>query len=315
MSGGGPARPILLADVGGTNVRFALARPGGDPEYPATLPVADHADLAAAIRAYLARHPASSPRSAAIAVAAAVDGDEVRLTNNPWRFAPARLRADARLESLRVVNDFEAVALALPHLGPDDGVRIGGGVAAERAAKAVLGPGTGLGVALAVPHGDGWTAVPGEGGHVDFAPGDDKEVELLRALWREFGHASAERLLSGPGLVRLWRAAGGGDPAPTPLQVAAAAAAGEPAASAAVATFSGLLGAVAGDLALTAGARGGIYLAGGVVPNLGPAFDRARFRARFEAKGRFAPWLAAIPVFEIVHPFPALLGLARTAAA
>ncbi|MDA1132992.1 MAG: glucokinase, partial [Proteobacteria bacterium] len=154
MSGGGSSGPVLLGDLGGTNVRFALARPGGDPECQATLRVADHADMAAAIRAYLAMQPEPSARTAALAVAAAVNGDEVRMTNNPWRFSRRRLMADAGLKALRVVNDFEAVALALPHLGPDDCVRIGGGEAVAGAPKAVLGPGTGLGVALAVPHGD-----------------------------------------------------------------------------------------------------------------------------------------------------------------
>ena len=314
---------VLLADIGGTNARFALARPGGIPERIETLPVAAHGSLEEAATAYLAAHGGGArPVRAALAVAAPVTGDAVALTNHPWRFSQRALAGALGVTSVSVRNDFEALALALPHLQPGDlrplGGGSGGGDAVVHAPRAVLGPGTGLGMAILVWSGGAWTAVAGEGGHVDFGPADDAEVELLRALLREFGHASVERVLCGPGLVTLYAAAAarGGLSAPvdaTPESVAAAANGGEAVAVAAVNAFSALLGAVAGDLALTAGARGGIYVAGGVVGALGTAFDAAGFRRRFEAKGRLAPYLAPIPAWHILHPNPALLGLARTA--
>jgi len=171
-----------------------------------------------------------------------------------------------------------------------------------------------------VPTPEGWLPLTGEGGHVDFAPGDEREVEILRRLQRRWGHVSAERLLSGPGLVGLYQilaelepGAGGAAPeAPTPEAVVAAArGAADGVAGAALRTFSAVLGAVAGDLALTLGALGGVYLAGGIVPRLGATFDAPGFRRRFEAKGRFADYLASIPVYVVMAPHPTLLGLVR----
>lgn len=320
MSPAADSTLVLLADIGGTNARFALARPGGEPERIAASAVAGHTDIDAAIASYLGdQRIGATPGSAAIAIAAPIAGDEVELTNHPWGFSQRRLAEAHGFSSLRVMNDFEAIALSLPHLGDGDREQLGGGQPEPRAPMAVLGPGTGLGVALLIWSGSAWVAVPGEGGHVDFAPGGEGEVEILRALWREFGHASIERVLSGPGLVTLYRAAAARDGTATalgadaePKDVAAAAAAGDSAARAAAEAFSGLLGAAAGDLALTAGAFGGVFLAGGVVANMGAAFDRQNFRTRFEHKGRFSSYVARIPVWRILHSQPALLGLART---
>ena len=318
MAGGAP-RPRLIADIGATNARFALQRPGARPQAPVVLRCAEHDGIEAAVRAALARAGAEAPPlDAAVAVAAPVVGDRVEMTNHPWRFSRERLRRALGLRRLVVINDLTAIALSLPRLGRGERRRVGGGRRARRAPIAVLGPGTGLGVSGLLPVGDGWVPLAGEGGHADLAPGDDEELAILERLRRRFDHVSLERALSGPGLVNLYRALAeieGGAAAdpdlPTAKEIAARARAGTcRRSSAAVATFCGLLGAAAGDLALTLGARGGVYIAGGIVPKLGPAFDADRFRRRFEAKGRLAAYLAPIPTYVVTAAEPALLGLA-----
>jgi glucokinase len=309
--------PLLVADVGGTRVRFAVCAPGGAPLDTKVLAVADFPGIAEAALSYLAGL-GQRPLRGAIAVAGPVSGDFFAMTNHTWSFSTEAVRRALNLESLVLVNDFEANALAIPHLTSADVVQWGGGTAVQRAPCGILGPGTGLGVASLVWGGSRWVPVPGEGGHADFAVGSDDELLILHSLTARFGHVSLERILSGPGLVHLFEvfATKLGLPLAreaTPADVAAAALRGDSAAVAAVRAFSGILGAAAGNLALTLGARGGVYVAGGVVGNLGAAFDRAVFRARFEDKGRFASYLAQIPTFHIVHPFPALLGLAHAA--
>ncbi|MEE8248022.1 MAG: glucokinase [Alphaproteobacteria bacterium] len=317
----GPPPPRLVADIGGTYGRFALSWPGRAPEPPGELICADYPELGAAIEAFLERRaPELAPRQAALAVAGPVTGDVVQITNHPWRFSSQELRRRLGLERLVVINDFSALSLSLPHLSDAELRPIGGGAPVPGAPKAVLGPGTGLGVAGLVPTRDGWLPLAGEGGHVDFVPGDEREVEILRRLKRRWDHVSAERLLSGPGLVSLYQilakleagAVGEVPEAPTPEAVVEAARAAEDGvAGAALRTFCAVLGAVAGDLALTLGALGGVYLAGGIVPRLGAAFDERGFRRRFEAKGRFADYLARIPVYVVMAAHPTLLGLAR----
>ena len=310
---------VLVGDIGGTNARLAVTRAGADPERIASFPVSRHPSPAAAIRNYLAKEGGgTAPRRAALAVAAPIDGDTVSLTNHDWTFSPRRLAEDCGLERVSVVNDFAAVALALPYLGRADLDRLGGGEPVPRAPMVALGPGTGLGVALTVSCGARWLPVAGEGGHIDFAPGTEGEVEILRALWRRFGHASVERVLSGPGLVFLYQAVaerdgvrGGLAKDARPGDVVDAARNGDPVGTVTLTAFSGLLGATAGNLALTAGARGGVFLAGGVAARLGAALDRTAFRSRFEAKGRFSTYVASIPTWLILHPQPALFGLAR----
>ncbi|MCH7889371.1 MAG: glucokinase [Proteobacteria bacterium] len=318
MSGGRP-RPRLVADIGATNARFALQRPGGRPEAPVVLPVAEHGDIEAAVRAALALAGSEAePVFAALAVAAPVLGDRVEMTNHPWCFSREALRRALGLERLLVVNDFTAIALSLPRLGKRERRQVGGGKPAPRAPFAVLGPGTGLGVSGLLPTADGWAPLAGEGGHIDLAPGDERELAILERLRRRFDHVSLERVLSGPGLVNLYRALAeiaGEAPAdagtPSAEEITARARAGTcRLCKAAVEAFCGLLGAAAGDLALTLGARGGVYIAGGIVPKLGPAFDADRFRRRFEAKGRFRAYLEPIPAYVVTAGAPALLGLA-----
>lgn len=311
----------LIADVGGTNVRFALVSPDGTARQVRALRAEDHAGLAEAAEAYLAAvAPDPAPINAAFAVASPVVGDRLDLTNRRWSFSIDALRRRLALERLVVVNDFAALALALPHFVTGDLVAVGGGTAAPGLPKVVLGPGTGLGVAGLVPHHGQWLPVSGEGGHATMAAGDDAEAEVLAWLRRRFDHVSAERVLSGPGLANLYAGLAGvrgrtGDP-PSPETITERAAAGScPISVAAVDMFCAMLGSVAGDLALTFGARGGVYVAGGIVPKLHPLFERSAFRARFEGKGRFATYLADIPTWVIGRDQPALVGLAALAAA
>lgn len=307
-------RPHLLADLGGTHCRFALVTAEGIGRTQ-IFRVAEHPSLHAAAELYLASHDdLPRPDAGAICVASPVTGDEIRLTNSAWRFSIEGLRADLGLDRLVAINDFEAVAQALPALGPADRRQIGGGEPEPGRALAVLGPGTGLGVSGLLPAGDGWSAISGEGGHVTMAAFDEREDAVLAHLRQRFRHASAERVLSGMGLTNLYETLAridGVDPVsrdPAAVTEAAIARA-DPHCEEALAMFCGMLGTVAGNLALTLGARGGVYIAGGIVPKLGGLFDTSAFRARFEAKGRFATYLRDVPTYVITHPLPAFVGL------
>ena len=308
--------PRLIADIGGTHARFALAEADGSIGSPQVLRCADHPDLVSAARAYLAGHPDLHPDIAGIAIATPVDGDAVRMTNHHWAFSIEATRQALGLDRLCVLNDFTALALALPRLADHELRPFGGGERRPRAPLALLGPGTGLGVSGLLPCGDGgWQPLHSEGGHVTLAAGDDREAALIADVRRDHPHVSAERLLSGPGLVlihdALRRLDGLPPAAVTPAGIAGAAAERRcPVCTESAALFSGLLGSVAGNLALTLGSLGGVYLGGGVIGGLGPAFDRAAFRARFEAKGRFSGYLARIATVEIVAEHPALRGVA-----
>ncbi len=316
----GGARLRLLGDIGGTNARFALQVGGEAPSHVATFACKDYADLADAVRAYLQAEVGEAPPSvAAFAVAAPLTGDRVELTNSPWSFSTEGLRRRLGLERLIVVNDFTATALSIPRLDRDDLVQVGGGAPVAGAPIAVLGPGTGLGVSGLIPGEPGkaperWVPLTTEGGHVTLAAADDRESAVLAVIRRKFGHASAERALSGPGLVNLAQALAeveGGGPVPeTADQITSQALSGtSPLCAAAVEMFCAMLGTVASNLALTLGARGGVFIAGGIVPKLGTAFTLSSFRRRFEEKGRFSDYLAAIPTYVIVRETVALLGL------
>jgi len=306
----------ILGDVGGTNARFAVY--GGDRHVSRVriLPVDDYATLREAIEAYLAAEGIGKPlRAAALAVASPVTGDAVKLTNHPWSFSISELQRDLAIERLEVINDFVANALAIPHLRAEESLAIGGGKAVPDSPIAVLGPGTGLGVSGLIPTQGGWTALAGEGGHATMAAGTDEEADVLARLRRRYGHVSAERVLSGPGLVNLYQAlaeiAGVAVESYTPAQISDRAISDEePLCRAALEMFCAMLGEMAGNLALTLGARGGVYVAGGIVPRLGARFAESRFRERFESKGRFQIYLCAIPTLVITATEPAFLGLA-----
>jgi glucokinase len=316
-----PAAGRLLADVGGTNARFAWQpAPGAPFEAITVLPVAGFARLQDALRHYLERFAPGMARSAAIAIANPVLGDAVRMTNHHWAFSQRELQAELGFERLRVLNDFTALALALPVLPHEHRRQLGGGAPDPAAAIGLLGAGTGLGVSGLLPDGrGGWVPLQGEGGHVTLPAQDESERTVVDGLVRRYGHASGERVCSGDGLLDCFRVlceAGGvathGIDTPAAVTEAALAQA-QPQAVAALAVFCAFLGALAGNLALTLGARGGVYIGGGIVPRLGEAFDASPFRARFEGKGRFAAYLRPIPVWVITAPdSPALLGAARS---
>ncbi len=313
---GGTAEIRVIADIGGTNARFALTDAAGRAGEARILRCADYSDPVAAAEAFLGETAAASrPKRGVFAVASPVTGDRVSMTNHPWSFSVEDVRRRLSLDALRVINDFAAIALAIPHLGGDDRYQLGGGEPAPGTPVAVLGPGTGLGVSALVPAAGGWAPLATEGGHITMAAFDEREAAVLALLRRDHGHVSAERVISGPGLVNLYRSLSAleglrADPAATPDEVSGRAADGTcPAAAEALEMFCAMLGTVASDLALSLGARGGVYIAGGIVPKLGPAFAASGFRRRFEDKGRFAAYLAAIPVFVITHPLPAFVGL------
>lgn len=303
-----------MADIGATNTRCALVDDKGHEIAAEIYENVNFTGVASLLNIYLDHRRATDrPRRAALAVAAPIVGDEVQMTNVDWRFSQSELKQQLGLQRLTVVNDFAAVAWALPHLGPADVHRVGGGTAAPRAALAALGPGSGLGVSALVPATDGWAVVTGEGGHVSMPALTPEENEVIVALRERFGHCSAERVLSGQGLVNLYvtlaALAGRGEATVTAADVTMLAKAGQPLARKTLSMFFAMLGTVAGDLALTTGARGGVYIAGGIVPRLLDAIDGSEFRARFEDKGRYRDYLAPIPTYVITAALPAFRGL------
>lgn len=313
------ANVTLLADIGGTNARFALLR-GATLGPSVVLPVAEHDSAEAAIRAALERlEPATPPRRAILAGAGPVDDDRLALTNGSWVLAAANLRRTFGFDRVDLVNDFEALAWALPRLAAEDLIEIGHDGSDDRSPPAglplaLLGPGTGLGVAGFIPARDGPLVLVTEGGHATLAAVDAGEDEILQHLRARFSHVSAERVLSGPGLVALYgvvceRAECRPAYATPAALTAAALNEGSREAKTTLEIFCAMLGGFAGNLALTLGARGGVYLGGGILPQLADFLADSAFRRRFEAKGRFEKYLSAIPTRLIVHPAPAFLGL------
>lgn len=320
--------PRLLADIGGTNARFALEDTAGRIGAVEVLACAEYGTMAEALHAYLALPQVASQgpvRHAAVAIANPVAGDHVRMTNHHWEFSIAQLRREMGLDTLAVINDFSALAMALPHLSDDEKRQVGGGAAVAHAPIGLVGAGTGLGVSGLIPAHEPahdpasrpgpahWTALRSEGGHVSFSPANDIEVAVLQFAWRERAHVSAERFLSGAGLELIYRALAhrrGIDPESlTAAEISRRGLGGECAlCDDVIETFCGMLGTVAGNLAVTLSAQGGVYIGGGIVPKLGERFDRSRFRERFEQKGRFAGYLAAIPTYVITADYPAFVG-------
>lgn len=300
--------PRLIADIGGTYARFALEVAQSQFTHVKSLLCADYPDFHAAVTAYLAGLPtvlaATRIEHAAIAIANPVDGDQVRMTNYHWQFSIEQMRQQLRLDTLVVINDFTALAMALPRLGGNELRQVGGGEAKKQSVIGLLGSGSGLGVSGLIPAGDGWTSLGSEGGHTSFSPRDEREIAVLRHGWQHFDHISFERLLSGPGLELMYRALAehaGVAPknlsAPEITQLALDSL--DPVCESTLEVFCALLGTAAANLAVTLGALGGIYIGGGIVPRLGAYFDRSPFRKRFEDKGRFSSYVAAIPTYVI----------------
>jgi glucokinase len=308
----------LVGDIGGTNARFGLVAPDGTLLHSRVLADTDYAGIGDAIDAYLAeRDGLPRPRRGAIAIASAIGGDEVRMTNHPWTFSISGLRRRLRFQRLEVINDFTAQALALPHLGADDKIAVGGGAVVPHAPIGVVGPGSGLGVSGLVWSGKHWVPLAGEGGHATMSAATERESAVLDAMRRHFDHVSAERLISGPGLVNLYNALAVVEGVPAKQYTAAQitdqnSAREDRLCAETTEMFCAMLGTVAGNLALTLGAKGGVYIGGGIVPRLGERFAASPFRARFENKGRFRDYLAAIPTYVVTHKLPAFLGCAAT---
>ena len=308
-------RRILLGDVGGTNVRFAVLTEGALGAV-AHMAVADHASFGDALASFLAKQSAPIG-SVVLGVAGVVEGERCALTNSPWVIDAMELRARFGLTDVRIVNDFEAIAWSLPKLAAQDLRQLGGGEPKAGAPMLVLGPGTGLGMAAYLPRGP--LVLHSEGGHSTLAGGSPREDAVIAALRRQFGHVSAERVLSGHGLENLYRAVAALDAVAAPERSAAeitqAALTGNCTVSrAALDLFCAFLGEVAGNFALSFCAEGGVFIAGGIVAHIGDYLPRSQFRARFEAKGRMSAYVAPIPAYLIRHEDPAFLGLQVLAA-
>jgi glucokinase len=304
----------LVADIGGTNARFALVDDGRRGEIR-SYPVMDFPGPAAAIGKFLGEMGFSGSLSRAVlAMAGPVDDERGRLTNGVWEFNADGLEGELNISQVRVVNDFAVLARGLPLFGGGDLYPVGGGAGIVSAPRAVLGPGTGLGVAIFVPVGAG-IVVPTEGGHASLSTEDGREADILAFLRKRFGHVSAERVLSGGGLETLYGAiqaieGGKEEGALNASEITDRALAGTCGTCKTVLkTFCAMLGSFAGNVALTTGARGGVYLAGGIVPRFPEFLEKSEFRERFEAKGRFRGWLSRIPVSVVTHPEPAFPGL------
>jgi glucokinase len=311
----------LVGDIGATNARFGLVPPDGAILHSSTFACADFAEIGDAVEAYLGQRGAlPMPRVGALAIAAAVTGDRIVMTNHPWSFSVTALRDRLGFEKLIAINDFTAVALALPRLSAKDRTQVGGSAPVKGKPIAVLGPGSGLGASGLAPAGTGWAALTAEGGHATMAPANDRESAVLDVMRRHFDHVSAERVLSGPGLVNLYNTLAALDRVPAAPYTAAQITdpdigARDRLCREATDMFCAMLGTVAGNLVLSLGAQGGVYIAGGIVPRLGERFVQSGFRQRFEAKGRMQPYLAAVPAYVVTHRLPAFLGCAAALAA
>ena len=307
----------VIGDIGGTNARFAIAEDGRYRELR-HVEVSKFASLHDALTDYLDGLPRAlrTGLDGAIAIAGPVSGDKVALTNAGWSFSTLALKQSLGLNSLKVVNDFAATAMSIPHLPAADVFQVGPLCPEAAGPIGVIGPGTGLGVSGLIPDTGKWVLVAGEGGHVTLAASTSEEAAIIDKLRSRWGHVSAERVLSGAGLVNLYQAIcaidGSAPRTLTPADVTRAAIDGtDPICVRTFAQFCAFLGSVAGDLALTLGATGGVYIAGGILLRFKQAFAASSFRERFESKGRFGGMLANIPTRLILEESPALLGLAH----
>ena len=304
----------LVGDIGGTNARLALVDlDDGSISAPIIYSALENESLESCILKFRQETHADF-KAACIAIACPITGDYVKMTNNPWEFSQKQLKENCGLEQLIVINDFTAMSMSVTCLEHDKLIKIGGGEAQPGAPIAVYGPGTGLGVGHVIRVGTRWVQIPGEGGHVDLAPGNMSEDMILIALRARIGHVSAERVLSGPGLVNLYEAIAMRNErlrqGLTPADVTSGALSdpADPDGLEALQTFCRLLGRFGGNLALTMGTDGGVYIAGGVVPRILDFFRTSRFREAFEDKGRFREYLQKIPVYVITDGKAGLKG-------
>lgn len=309
------AFPRLVADIGGTNARFALETAPMSFERAEVLPCADYNTIVDAAKEFLKRCGQPEISHAAFAIANPIVGDWVQMTNHHWAFSIETTRQALHLDTLLLLNDFTAQALAITQTADEDLVQVGGLQPVENAPKAVIGPGTGLGVSGLIPSPAGYVALAGEGGHTSFPPFDDSEVMVWQYAKKKFGHVSAERFLSGAGLVLIYDALAEREGVKrqklTPAEISERALSGtSPLCRLTLDIFCAMLGTVASNLALTLGARGGVYLCGGIIPRFIDYFKHSPFRNRFESKGRFDAYLAAIPVYVVLSKYPGITGAA-----
>jgi glucokinase len=307
--------PRLLADIGATHARFALQTAPGAYAGVRVLRCDDFEGIVPLLRFYLAEQGNPRLHHGALALANPVDGDYVRMTNRPWTFSTDAVRRELGFTTLLIVNDFTALAMAIPNLKPADLMQVGGGKPAPQAVIGVLGPGTGLGVSGVIPTLDGFVTLGSEGGHMNFAPADEREFAILQAAWREWTHVSNERLISGPGMELIYRALAvrngvDAEPRTSPEIIDCALEENDALCLETLECFCGMLGGAAANLAVTLGAFGGIFIGGGIVPRFKEWFKSSPFRARFEAKGRFTAYLADIPTYVINTAHVAFDGVA-----
>jgi glucokinase len=311
--------PRLVADIGGTNARFALVI-DGKISHDQTLVCAEHTTLVDAIETYLSALGTQSrslrPVEAALAIAAPITDDQIRMTNHPWSFSATAARNKLGLRRLIILNDFTALAMSLRYLPPAELEQIGGLQPKPQTAIALIGPGTGLGVSGLLPLNNQWLPLQGEGGHCTLAVMSEREQRILDVLHQRYSHVSTERVISGPGMVNIYSAICTLEAQPTeelePADITQRGLSGESRICREVLNvFCGLFGTIAGNLALTLGAHGGLYIGGGIIPRLGRFFASSPFRARFEDKGRYADYLAPIPAYVIHSEKPAFIGATR----
>ncbi|MCP1440185.1 glucokinase [Erwinia persicina] len=303
----------LVGDVGGTNARLALCEvENGAISQAKTFSTADYDSLEAVIRFYLAEQQ-QDVTDGCIAIACPITDDWVDMTNHDWAFSTSKMKANLGFDHLEIINDFTAVSMAIPMLTEQDVMQFGGTTPVKDKPVAVYGAGTGLGVAHLVHVDKRWVSLPGEGGHVDFAANSEEEDLILEVLREELGHVSAERVLSGAGLVNLYRAIVKADnrvPENLKPKDVSQRALDDSCTDCrrALAMFCVIMGRFGGNLALTMGTFGGVYIAGGIVPRFLEFFKASGFRAAFEDKGRFKDYVQNIPVYLITHEKPGLLG-------
>ena len=311
--------PILIGDIGGTHARFAmLVDANSEPKPFPVVKTADHKTIEDAIQSAILDQTALLPRSAVLAVAGPVEGDEIQLTNCNWIVGPKVMHDTLGFADVLVLNDFEAQALAVVALDKDSMEQIGGGEGEPYGSRVVLGPGTGLGTAGLICWRKTWIPVPGEGGHIDVGPRTDRDAEIWPNLEPIEGRISGEQLVCGNGLLNIYRAIAKTDgtdaPFSTPAEISTAGLEkADQVSSEALALFVTIFGRVAGDLALVFMARGGVFLTGGIAQKIIPALKTGAFRAAFEDKAPHRALLEAMPIHVVSDPMAALAGLSAYA--
>ena len=306
----------LVADIGGTNARFALLSTDKQLLQQQQMVCADYPDIVSAINTYLQLAGDPTIHEAAIAIANPIDGDSVKMTNHHWTFSIEQTRKALNLKSLILKNDLTALAMSIPQLPVEELKQLGGKITDQKTPLAVIAPGTGLGVSGLIKAGDQWIPLQSEGGHVSLSPGNPREIAILECSWDWYEHISAERLISGVGYQNLYQAIcrleGTAPKDLSAVEISHKALAGtDRCCEETLSTFCALLGSTAGNLVLTLGAFDGIYIGGGIVPGLGSYFENSAFRERFEAKGRFKDRLRQVPAYVIQSKNPVLLGIGQ----